>query len=124
MKKAASASSDARVLEAILLGSDEPADRALYQEYVRGFDEIPTLDDAVIIPPRPPAPPNFVRGERRNLRNHDRPDGYEQREANLAELERLYREYLDPKPAGPKRKATSAKKTSRRKTRRPKRAAG
>lgn len=123
MKKVATARSVERML-AISLDSDEPADCALYQEYVRGFDEIPVLDDAVIIRPRPPAPPSFVRGERRNLRRQDRPDGYEQREANRTELENLYREYLDPTPARRRRKPGGAKKPSRRKSRRPKRAAG
>jgi hypothetical protein len=123
MKKLASARSVERMLT-ISLGSDEPADSTLYQEYVRGFDEIPVLVDAVIIPPRKSSPPNFVRGERRNLRRQDRPDGYEQRQVRLAELESLYREYVDPQPAGRRRKTASAKKPSRRKSRRPKRAAG
>jgi hypothetical protein len=122
MKRVASARSVERML-AVSLDGDEPADCALYQEYVRGFDAVPVLDDAVIIPPRPPSPPSFVRGERRNLRSQDRPDGYEQREANRTELENLYCEYLDPAPAGRKRKPASAKKPSRRKSRRPKRAA-
>lgn len=123
MKRVASAGIEQRMLRAIALG-DEPADCAPYQEYVRGFDEIPVLDDAVVVPSRPPTPPNFVRGERRNLRKQDRPDGYEQREANRAELESLYQEYLEPKPVGRKRKTASARKPSRRKNRRPKRAAG
>jgi hypothetical protein len=122
MKKVASARSVERML-AMSLDSDEPADCALYQEYVRGFDAIPVLDDAVIIRPRPPTPPNFVRGERRNLRRQDRPDGYEQRESNLAELEELYREYLAPKPLKRGRKAAGTRRPSRRKRKRPKRAA-
>jgi hypothetical protein len=121
MRKLASARSVERMLT-MSIDSDEPADSTLYQEYVRGFDEIPVLVDAVIIPPRPPSPPSFVRGERRNLRRRDRPDGYEQREARLAELESLYREYVDPQPAGRRRK-TSAKKRNRRKSRQSKRAA-
>jgi hypothetical protein len=122
MKKLASARSVERMLT-MSIDSDGPADSTLYQEYVRGFDEIPVLVDAVIIPPRPPSPPNFVRGERRNLRRQDRLDGYEQREARLAELESLYREYADPQPVGRRRKTASAKKPSRRKSRQSKRAA-
>ena len=90
--------------------SDEPANQAHYDEYVRGFDEIPVLDDAVRIPPRRSLPPNFVRGERRNLRKEERDDVYSQREANRAELETLYCEYLEPKAAKPKRKQPRARK--------------
>jgi hypothetical protein len=89
---------------------DEPADHPLYQEYVRGFDEIPVLDDAVRIPPRRSPPPSFVRGERRSLRKEERDDGYALREANRADIETLYGEYLAPPAAKPKRKQPRAKK--------------
>jgi hypothetical protein len=91
---------------------DEPANQARYEEYVRGFDEIPVLDDAVRIPPRRSAPPSFVRGERRSLRKEERDDGYALREANRAEIEALYGEYLAPKASKPKRKQPRAKKKS------------
>lgn len=88
----------------------EPADRALYDEYVRGFDEIPVLSDVVRVPPRRALDPSFVRGERRSLRREERPDGYSQREASLAELESCYREYSAPAPLSAKRK--KARKTA------------
>jgi hypothetical protein len=91
---------------------DEPANQAHYDEYVRGFDEIPVLDDAVRIPPRRSPPPSFVRGERRSLRKEERDDGYALREANRAEIEALYGEYLAPQAAKPKRKQPRAKKKS------------
>ena len=91
---------------------------SLYDEYVRGFDEVPVLDDAVSVPPRPPRPPSFVRGERRNLRTEQRPDSYSLREASFAELEQLYREYLAPKPVGRKPKKRAAKKSGGRKSKR------
>jgi hypothetical protein len=89
---------------------DEPANHAHYEEYVRGFDEIPILDDAVRIPPRRSPPPSFVRGERRSLRKEERDDGYALREENRAEIEALYGEYLAPKAATAKRKQPRAKK--------------
>jgi hypothetical protein len=94
----------------VTVEGDEPANHSLYEEYVRGFDEIPVLEDAVRIPPRRTLPPNFVRGERRNLRKAERDDGYSLREASRAELEALYSEYLAPKAAKPKRKPARAKK--------------
>jgi hypothetical protein len=98
---------------------DEPANHSHYEEYVRGFDEIPVLDDAVRIPPRRSPPPSFVRGERRSLRKAERDDGYALREENRAEIEALYGEYLAPQPATPKRKQPRAKrKTSGSKRRR------
>jgi hypothetical protein len=123
MKKGSPALREHRMLQHPFLGGEEPGDRAHYDEYVRGFDEVPILDDAVIIPPRQPTPPSFVRGERRNLRKQQRPDGYSQREANLADIEESYREYLDPQPARGKRKTAARKKPTRRKNRRAKRAA-
>jgi hypothetical protein len=94
----------------VTVEGDEPANHSLYEEYVRGFDEIPVLDDAVRIPPRRSLPPSFVRGERRSLRKEERDDGYALREANLSELEALYCEYLAPKAAKPKRKPARARK--------------
>jgi hypothetical protein len=123
MKKGASELAHERPMQSVFLGGDEPADLSIYEEYVRGFDEIPILDDAVRIPPRSPAPPSFVRGERRSLRKEERTDGYSLREASVTELEDLYREYLDPKPVRRKRK-TVTKKSSRSKNRRPARAVG
>jgi hypothetical protein len=95
-----------------ILENDEPANHALYEEYVRGFDEIPVLDDAVRIPPRRVPPPSFVFGERRSLRKAERPDGYSLREDNLSEIESLYGEYLAPAAAKPKRKQPRSKKKS------------
>ncbi len=94
---------------------DEPSNQTSYEEYVRGFDEIPVLDDAVVIPPRRPAQPSFVRGERRSVRKEERPDGYLLRDANLAQLETLYAEYLNPKPVRgkAKRKQRANKRASR-----------
>ncbi|HJR69365.1 MAG TPA: hypothetical protein VKA43_04950 [Gammaproteobacteria bacterium] len=91
---------------------------SLYDEYVRGFDEVPVLNDAVSVPPRPPRPPSFVRGERRSLRGEERPDSYSLREASLAEIELLYREYAAPKPVGRKPRKRAAKKSNGRKSRR------
>ena len=96
----------------VTVEGDEPADHSLYEEYVRGFDEIPVLDDAVRIPPRRSLPPSFVHGERRSLRKEERDDGYALREASRAEIEALYCEYLEPNAAKPKRKPARAKKKS------------
>jgi hypothetical protein len=89
MKKGASELAHERTMQRVFLGGEEPADISIYEEYVRGFDEIPILDDAVRIPPRPPTPPSFVRGERRSLRKEERADGYSLREASRTELEEL-----------------------------------
>ena len=94
----------------LTIESDQPADHSLYEEYVSGFDEIPVLEDAVRIPPRRSPAPSFVRGERRSLRNEERDDGHALREANRAEIEALYGEYLSPDAATPKRKQPRAKK--------------
>lgn len=102
--------------------SDVPANAAVYQEYVRGFDDIPVLQDAVHVPPRPPVQPDFRRGERRDARREQRPDAYSIREANRADFERLYREYSEPVPTelpskGKKRKRkTQKRKVQKRKT--------
>ena len=97
---------------------DEPADRALYEEYVRGFDDIPVLEDAVRIPPRRSLPASFVRGERKSLRREERPDAFALRDATRAELEIMYGEYVAPENAKPKKKSRAKKKTATRTKRR------
>lgn len=97
----------------VSIESDEPADRMMYDEYVRGFAEVPILDDAVGIPPRSSPPPNFVRGERPSLRKAERTDGYSFREASLGEVEALYDEYLAPQAAEPQASKTSGSKRRR-----------
>lgn len=74
-------------------------DHALYDEYVRGFDEVPTLHDAVHLPPRPAPQPDFRRGERPDRRKEPRLDAQALREAKAAEVEQAYREYERPEPA-------------------------
>jgi hypothetical protein len=99
-----------RQASSLSVEGDEPANHTLYVEYVRGFDEIPVLDDAVRIPPRRSPPPNFVRGERPSLRKEERADSYVLREASRAEIEVLYGEYVAPQSATPKRKPPRRKK--------------
>jgi hypothetical protein len=97
--------------------SDEPGNNAAYEEYLRGFDDIPVLQDAVRIPPPRPRPPDFRRGERRDVRHESRPDGYAARVASQLELELMYREYAQPAPAAPtKAKKNTAKPKTKRKT--------
>jgi hypothetical protein len=96
---------------------DEPANQGDYEEYVRGFDDVPVLEDVVSAPPRRSARANFVRGERRNARREERPDGYTLREASLADIETLYDEYRQPTLARPSRDAPGASKRSGRKRR-------
>ena len=91
--------------------ADEAAAQAAYEEYVRGFDDIPILQDAVHAPPRPRPQPDFRRGERRDARKAPRPDAYTVREEVLAELERLYAEYCGVPGA-----TASAAKPAKRKT--------
>lgn len=98
-----------RLVESILAEGDAPAYVALYDEYVRGFDEVPVLIDAVRIPPRRTLPANFVRGERRDLRTQERQDGYTARELSIAETEMLYSEYVAPDAGKSKRKKTRGK---------------
>lgn len=98
-----------RAVKSLLADGNEPAYAALYDEYERGFAEVPVLDDAVRIPPRRALPPNFVRGERRDLRKQERADGYAQREASIAELEMLYGEYRAPAAGKPKNKKARSK---------------
>jgi len=100
---------------------DEPGDHAAYAEYLRGFDDIPVLDDAVRIPPPKRRQPDFRRGERRDVRQEQRTDPYSLREATLAELALLYLEYtqpasLAPRPTRKKRPKSKAKPKAKRKT--------
>jgi hypothetical protein len=96
---------------------DEPVNNTAYDEYLRGFDDIPVLQDAVTIPPPRNRQPEFRRGERRDARQEQRPDAYSLREATLAEIELLYREYTQPAPAArpPKRKKRQKRKTKTKK---------
>jgi hypothetical protein len=101
----------------------ELGNQADYDEYLRGFDRIPVLHDAVSVPVRTPPPPDFRRGERPDVRKDARPDSYTARQTNLAELDRLYAEYSDPSPAAPvkQKKARTPKtkpRTKRKKARR------
>jgi len=96
---------------------DEPGNNAAYEEYLRGFDDVPVLQDVVRIPPPRPKQPDFRRGERRDVRQEPRADSYSAREATLAELASLYSEYTQPAPVAsqPKRKKRqpSKRKTTR-----------
>ena len=97
--------------------SDEPGNNAAYEEYLRGFDDIPVLQDVVRIPPRRPQVPDFRLGERRDVRHESRPDGYAAREASQLVLELLYQEYSQPAPAvGTKGKKKTPKSKAKRKT--------
>jgi hypothetical protein len=89
---------------------DEPGNNAAYDEYLRGFDDIPVLQDAVRIPPPRRPQPDFRRGERRDVRQEPRPDASSLREATLAEIEFLYREYTQPAPVAPRPKRKKQQK--------------
>src|SRR5690554_3510542 len=84
----------------------------VYDEYLRGFDELPVLQDAVRIPPRR-LEPDFRLGERRDARKEPRPDAYIVREEYRAALERLYAEYCAPPPAAKSRRKRAAKRRPR-----------
>lgn len=88
-------------------------DHAVYDEYVRGFDAVPTLYDAVGAPPRRPLQPDFRHGERPDQRKEQRLDALTLRETRAAELERSYREYAEPAPAQPQSAAAKGKKPKR-----------
>jgi hypothetical protein len=92
---------------------EESGGHALYDEYVRGFDEVPVLRDAVALPPRRSPQPDFRKGERPDKRAEARPDPYSAREVRLAETETLYAEYLDPAAARPKPKRKRKRKRKR-----------
>jgi hypothetical protein len=72
------------------------AERALYEEYVADLDDLPILTDPVAIPAPRATPPDFRRGERRDVRRHPREDGITAREHAAHELAALYDEYLEP----------------------------
>ena len=94
----------------LVAANDEPGNHAVYQEYLRGFDDLPVLQDAVRLPPSRSPQPDFRLGERRDVRQAQRPDAYSVRETNCAELESLYHEYSRPVPA-----AVSSKPKKKRK---------
>ena len=96
--------------------NDEPGNNSVYEEYLRGFDDIPVLQDAVGMPLRRRPPPDFRRGERRDVRQEQRPDAYSAREASVAEVELLYEEYSQPAPAA----AAPAKRKKTKKKQKPK----
>jgi hypothetical protein len=105
----------------------EPDDFSVYEEYVRGFDDVPVLQDAVHAPPRRRPPPDFRRGERRDARKEARPDAYTTREQNAAELALLYGEYCGDVPGAPapaKRSKTTKRKNGPRKGRRARASSG
>jgi hypothetical protein len=79
-------------------------DHELYEEYVRGFDDVPTLLDAVALPPRRVPEADFRRGERPDQRKERRLDAQALRAATAAEIEQSYREYEQPEPARAARK--------------------
>jgi hypothetical protein len=89
-------------------------DYALYDEYVRGFDDVPTLTDPVLVPPPRIAPPQFQLGERKDIRKHAREDAETLRETSAREQAEMYGEYAEP---GAKKAKTSKprKKRQRRK---------
>jgi len=94
---------------------DEPGNNPAYNEYLRGFDDIPVLQDAVRIPPARHPPPDFRRGERRDARQEQRPDVYSLREATLTEIESLYQEYTQPVPVAPRPKRKKRQKRTSKK---------
>ncbi|MEO8465353.1 MAG: hypothetical protein ABI640_08420 [Gammaproteobacteria bacterium] len=106
---------------------DEPANNPAYEEYLRGFDDVPVLQDAVRIPPPRSPQPDFRRGERRNARQEQRPDAYSLRETTSAELAFLYHEYTEPAPIAPhpkrkkrqKRATKTGKSPTKSKTKKP-----
>ncbi|HET7131410.1 MAG TPA: hypothetical protein VFJ95_04145, partial [Gammaproteobacteria bacterium] len=93
-------------------------DHAVYDEYVRGFDDVPTLLDVVGSPPRRVVQPDFRRGERPDRRKEPRLDALTEREARGAELEQLYQEYARP-DSKPSTARAADKKPKRGKPRRP-----
>lgn len=95
-------------------------DHALYDEYVRGFDDVPTLHDAVALPPRRVPQPDFRLGERADRRKEQRTDAQALRAVKAAEIEQSYREYEQPEPApaAPKKpKRPKSRKSGKRKKR-------
>ena len=101
---------------------------ASYDEYLRGFDDVPTLRDVIGEPPRI-ALHDFRLGERRDARKHERDDPYAFRERQVSELEQRYSEYVGDlakqagmvapgrarKPAKRKGRSKASKRSKRRK---------
>jgi hypothetical protein len=85
-----------------------------YDEYVRGFEIVPVLRDAVRMPAQPAPEPDFRLGERPDVRREPRPDPYTLRETKCAELARLYDEYArpPPPPEAPAKRARAKRKPS------------
>jgi hypothetical protein len=97
-------------------------EHSVYDEYVRGFDDVPTLLDAVGPPPPRRHAPDFRQGERPDLRREPRVDARALRETKAADLERAYVEYLRPdEPARPASKKPAKHNKSRRSGKRKKR---
>ena len=76
-----------------------PDERALYEEYLRGFDDVPTLTDPVALPPPRRLPPDFRFGERKDARKQVREDAETLRGSRLRELGEMYSEYVQPTTA-------------------------
>lgn len=97
-----------------------PDERALYEEYLRGFDDVPTLTDPVALPPPRRQPPDFRFGERKDVRKNAREDAETLRESRLRELEEMYSQYVRPEAAsvkGAKSKSKTKTKRNRQKRR-------
>ncbi len=86
---------------------------SLYDEYVRGFDDVPTLTDPVALPSRR-LPPDFRTGERNDVRKRPREDRDAVRERETQELDALYREYADPTSSAQKSAAAARKPNPKR----------
>jgi len=82
----------------------------LYEEYLRGFDDLPVLRDAVSPPPPRVARPDFRRGERRDQRKVAREDTQSLRQLRERDLEATYREYLGAELEPSNKKKSPAKK--------------
>jgi len=102
---------------ATVAADDEPGNQEAYAEYLRGFDDIPVLQDAVRVPPPRRRQPDFRRGERRDVRKEPRADAYTLRESKLAELDGLYDEYCRPVAAPPPKPKKGRKRKGKAKPR-------
>jgi hypothetical protein len=105
------------VAERPVAANGEPGNAAVYEEYLRGFDEIPVLQDAVRLPPSRSPQPDFRLGERRDVRQQPRPDAYSVREENSGDLVLQYQEYSQAELSAvrPKRKKTPKRKSKSKK---------
>lgn len=87
---------------------DPVADResALYLEYVAELRKVPTLtlQDEVVVSPRPTLPADFRQGQRPNARREARDDPDRLREQQASEIEALYVEYASGAVAAKKKK--------------------